>query len=143
MKWTLGSKDGFNPIRLASNWIEIQVQPYNVLNKSKRTQFEPNFGLGWDPRVQIQAKLGRSGPKGYKFGSSVWSPFCRNYVKAFLKSMQHTTFKCQKIFPNLKLLIRGLKFFYKYLVKLKVFNQHIYCHSMTISCFSTISPDIF
>ena len=23
MKWTLGSKDGFNPIRLASNWIEI------------------------------------------------------------------------------------------------------------------------
>ena len=36
------------------------VQPYNVFNKPKLTKFEPNFGLGWAPRIQIRVELGRT-----------------------------------------------------------------------------------
>ena len=46
---------------LASNRFQIRVQPYNISNNPKWTQYEHYFGLGWAPRVQIWVELGRVG----------------------------------------------------------------------------------
>ena len=63
-----GSKNGSNRVGLASKRVQIRVQPYNVLNKPEWTRFEPDFGSGWAPRVQIQVESGPVGPPGSKFG---------------------------------------------------------------------------
>ena len=71
-----GSKNGSNRFGLASNRVQIRVQPFNDPNEP---DLNPISGRVGPPRVQIWVEFGRDDPKGSQFGLS-WVGWLGSFV---------------------------------------------------------------